>query len=74
MKAVAVNAICEIAKETVPESVLKASGNKSVTFAKEYIIPNSMEPRILKEVAGEVARVAVASKGAQIELAENYMQ
>ncbi|MEI6896307.1 MAG: malic enzyme-like NAD(P)-binding protein [Psychromonas sp.] len=73
MKVAAVNAIREIAKQPVPESVLKASGVTSLEFGKSYIIPKPMDPRLLKKVAGAVARAAVASGVAQIELADDYM-
>lgn len=74
MKVAAVNAIREIAKQPVPESVLKASGVTALTFGKGYIIPKPMDPRLLKEVAGAVARAAVATGVAQVELPENYMR
>jgi malate dehydrogenase (oxaloacetate-decarboxylating)(NADP+) len=73
MKVAAVNAIRDIAKQPVPEEVLKASGYASLTFGKNYIIPKPMDPRLLKSVAGAVARAAVATGVAQIELPENYM-
>ncbi|MBT4882539.1 MAG: malate dehydrogenase, partial [Glaciecola sp.] len=52
MKVAAVHAIREIAKEPVPDSVLKASGASSLEFGKGYIIPKPMDPRLLKKVAG----------------------
>ncbi|WP_022942120.1 malic enzyme-like NAD(P)-binding protein [Psychromonas hadalis] len=73
MKVAAVNAIREIAKEPVPEAVLKASGVTSLTFGKGYIIPKPMDPRLLKKVAGAVARAAVATGVAQVELPDDYM-
>jgi len=73
MKVAAVNAIRAIAKLPVPEEVLKASGSTALEFGKGYIIPKPMDPRLLKEVAGAVARAAVASGVAQIELADDYM-
>tara|TARA_R110001583_G_scaffold6618_7_gene33631 strand:+ start:6037 stop:7278 length:1242 start_codon:yes stop_codon:yes gene_type:complete len=73
MKVAAVHAIREIAKQPVPDSVLKASGATSLEFGKNYIIPKPMDPRLLKKVAGAVARAAVATGVAQIELPENYM-
>ena len=73
MKVAAVNAIRQIAKEPVPESVLKASGATSLEFGKGYIIPKPMDPRLLKKVAGAVARAAVRTGVAQIDLPDNYM-
>ncbi|WP_245542711.1 malic enzyme-like NAD(P)-binding protein [Psychromonas ossibalaenae] len=72
MKVAAVHAIREIAKLPVPESVLKASGAESLIFGKGYIIPKPMDPRLLKHVAGAVARAAVATGAAQIDLPDNY--
>jgi malate dehydrogenase (oxaloacetate-decarboxylating)(NADP+) len=73
MKVAAVHAIREIAQQPVPESVLKASGAVSLEFGKNYIIPKPMDPRLLKKVAGAVARAAVATGVAQIDLPEDYM-
>ncbi|WP_372768702.1 malic enzyme-like NAD(P)-binding protein [Pseudoalteromonas sp.] len=73
MKIAAVNAIREIAKEPVPEEVLAASGESSLEFGKDYIIPKPMDPRLLPRVARAVAEAAIASGVAQIEMPENYM-
>ena len=73
MKVAAVNAIRDIAKQPVPQEVLTASGSSELTFGKNYIIPKPMDPRLLKSVAGAVARAAVETGVAQIELPDNYM-
>ncbi|MDP5029868.1 MAG: malate dehydrogenase [Paraglaciecola sp.] len=73
MKIAAVEAIRSIAKETVPEAVLKASNVTSLSFGKEYIIPKPMDPRLLKRVAKAVALAAVESGVARIALPANYM-
>lgn len=73
MKIAAVHAIRELAKETVPEDVLIASGDKSLTFGKDYIIPKPMDPRLCARVAIAVAKAAVDSGVAALELPENYM-
>lgn len=73
MKIAAVNAIKELAKESVPEEVLKASGAESLTFGPEYIIPKPMDKRLKKRVSYAVAKAAVDSGVAQVELPENYM-
>ena len=74
MKIAAVNAIREIAKEPVPQEVLSASGESSLEFGKDYIIPKPMDPRLLPRVARAVAEAAVASGVAPIEMPENYMR
>lgn len=73
MKVAAVKAISQIAREEVPESVLKASGYKELNFGRDYIIPKPMDPRLLKRVAYAVAKAAVDSGVAQVEMPENYM-
>jgi len=74
MKVAAVHAIRNIAKEEVPEEVLKASGVSSLTFGKDYIIPKPMDPRLCARVATAVAQAAVDSGVAALELPENYMK
>ena len=41
MKLAAVKAIAELAKETIPEEVIEAYGEKSISFGKDQIIPVS---------------------------------
>ncbi len=73
MKVAAVHAIRELAKQEVPESVLKASGEKALSFGKGYIIPRPMDPRLCKNVALAVAKAAVDSGVAALPLPDNYM-
>ena len=72
MKIAAVHAIRELAKEPVPEEVLVASGEKSLTFGKGYIIPKPMDSRLCARVARAVAKAAVETGVAKIEMPENY--
>ncbi|WP_353497699.1 malic enzyme-like NAD(P)-binding protein [Vibrio chaetopteri] len=73
MKLAAVDAIRELAKEPVPQEVLDAAGVESLTFGKDYIIPKPMDPRLLPRVAKAVAKAAVESGVARIELPDSYM-
>ncbi|EGQ9055078.1 malic enzyme-like NAD(P)-binding protein [Vibrio parahaemolyticus] len=73
MKLAAVDAIRALAKESVPESVLKAAGVEKLEFGSDYIIPKPMDPRLLPRVAKAVAQAAVDSGVARIEMPENYM-
>lgn len=73
MKLAAVDAIRALAKEPVPESVLKAAGAEKLEFGSDYIIPKPMDPRLLPRVAKAVAQAAVDSGVARIEMPENYM-
>ncbi|MEF1164572.1 malic enzyme-like NAD(P)-binding protein, partial [Vibrio parahaemolyticus] len=50
MKLAAVDAIRALAKEPVPESVLKAAGVEKLEFGSDYIIPKPMDPRLLPRV------------------------
>lgn len=72
MKVACVHAIREIAKEEVPAEVLAASGDVELNFGKNYIIPKPMDPRLCHRVAKAVARAAVDSGVAGLELPEKY--
>ncbi|NOH84495.1 malate dehydrogenase [Vibrio sp. 03-59-1] len=74
MKLAAVEAIRQLAKESVPAEVLKAAGVDALEFGVDYIIPKPMDPRLLPRVAKAVAVAAVESGVARIEMPENYMQ
>jgi malate dehydrogenase (oxaloacetate-decarboxylating)(NADP+) len=73
MKVAAVEAIRQLAKEEVPDSVLEASGESSLTFGSDYIIPKPMDPRLCQRVARAVAEAAVRSGAAKIDMPKNYM-
>ncbi|MEW6990682.1 malic enzyme-like NAD(P)-binding protein [Colwelliaceae bacterium 6441] len=73
MKVACVNAIRELAKEPVPQDVLDASDEASLTFGKNYIIPKPMDPRLCARVAKAVAKAAVDSGVAALELPQGYM-
>jgi malate dehydrogenase (oxaloacetate-decarboxylating)(NADP+) len=59
MKMAAIKALAELAKEKVPEMVLKAYGGEKFAFSKEYIIPKPFDPRVLWYVAPAVAKAAI---------------
>jgi malate dehydrogenase (oxaloacetate-decarboxylating)(NADP+) len=61
MKIAAVNAIAELAKLPVPESVNLAYNIKNLKFGREYIIPKPMDQRLIIEVSIAVAKAAIAS-------------
>ncbi len=73
MKLAAVEAIRSLAKEEVPETVLKAARVDKLSFGSEYILPKPMDSRLLPRVARAVALAAVASGVARIEMPEDYM-
>lgn len=59
MKIAAVQALANLAKEDVPDSVIRAYGDKPIMFGKEYIIPKPFDPRVLTWEALAVAKAAV---------------
>jgi len=72
MKVAAVHAIRSLAKEPVPTSVLKASGESSLSFSRNYIIPRPMDPRLCHNVAKAVAQAAVDSGVAALPMPAHY--
>jgi malate dehydrogenase (oxaloacetate-decarboxylating)(NADP+) len=75
MKVAAAYALAELAKQDVPDSVLRAYGLESLKFGDEYIIPKPLDPRVLLWEAPAVARAAMETGVArkQIDL-EEYRQ
>ena len=61
MKLAASKALAALAKESVPDSVLKAYNVKKLNFGKEYIIPKPVDPRLISCVAPAVAKAAMDS-------------
>ena len=61
MKLAAVNAIASLAKETIPEEVIEAYGEKNISFGREQFIPKPLDPRLIYYVAPAVARAAMES-------------
>ncbi|MAR67795.1 MAG: NADP-dependent malic enzyme [Crocinitomicaceae bacterium] len=74
MKLAAVKAIANLAKETVPEEVNEAYGERNIAFGRDQIIPKPLDPRLISEVAPAVAKAAMESGIAQkpIENWEEY--
>ncbi len=61
MKLAAVKAIAALAKETIPEEVLEAYGEKNISFGRDQIIPKPLDPRLIYHVAPAVAKAAMDS-------------
>ncbi|GAB3027098.1 malic enzyme-like NAD(P)-binding protein [Bowmanella dokdonensis] len=75
MKVAAVDAIRNIAREPVPDTVLRAADVKELNFGREYIIPKPMDPRLCQRVARAVAQAAIDSGVAALEeLPPGYME
>jgi malate dehydrogenase (oxaloacetate-decarboxylating)(NADP+) len=61
MKLAAVRAIANLAKEPVPDSVMKAYNETNLEFSRTYIIPKPIDPRLIETVSPAVARAAMES-------------
>jgi len=70
MKLAAVRALAELAREDVPDHVLKAYGLDSLRFGREYLIPKPFDHRVLLRVAPAVARAAAKSGVARKPIAD----
>ncbi len=68
MKIAAVHALANLAKEDVPDSVIKAYGGEPFSFGRDYIIPKPFDPRVLTREALAVAKAAVESGVARIKI------
>ena len=68
MKLAVTHALARLAKEPVPQEVLKTYGLKSLSFGREYLIPKPSDPRLLAVVATAVARAAIESGVARREI------
>jgi len=65
MKLAATKALARLAREDVPDSVLKAYGLDELRFGREYLIPKPFDYRVLLEVAPAVAQAAEESGAAK---------
>jgi malate dehydrogenase (oxaloacetate-decarboxylating)(NADP+) len=70
MKLAASKALASLAKEPVPDSVLKAYNLEKLTFGKEYIIPKPVDPRLISRVAPAVAKAAMDSGVAKYPISD----
>ena len=61
MKLAAVRAISSLAKETIPEEVIEAYGEKNIFFGRDQFIPKPLDPRLIYYVAPAVAKAAMKS-------------
>lgn len=61
MKLAAVQALANLAKETVPEMVNKAYGDSAIQFGRDYLIPKPLDPRLITTISPAVAKAAIES-------------
>ncbi|MBI4762531.1 MAG: NADP-dependent malic enzyme [Chloroflexota bacterium] len=59
MKFAASQALAALAKEDVPDSVIRAYGGAPIKFGRDYIIPKPLDPRVLLWEAPAVAEMAM---------------
>jgi malate dehydrogenase (oxaloacetate-decarboxylating)(NADP+) len=72
MQVAAVHALCALAREPVPQEVLKAYNLKHLEFGPEYIIPKPLDPRLIDRLPPAIAHAAVASGVARQKYPEHY--
>ena len=68
MEIAATKALAALAKEDVPDAVAKAYNVESFKFGPDYIIPKPMDPRVLIWEATAVAKAAMDSGVARIQI------
>ena len=70
MKMAASHALATLAKEDVPDSVIKAYGGEKIKFGRNYIIPKALDPRVLLWEAPAVAKAAMETGVARKPIAD----
>jgi len=65
MKIAAVKALAELARQPVPDEVIKAYGGREMKFGKHYIIPTPFDSRLIHTIPVAVAKAAVETKVAR---------
>jgi malate dehydrogenase (oxaloacetate-decarboxylating)(NADP+) len=68
MKVAAANAIAKLAREDVPDEVVAAMGGDRPRYGRDYIIPSTFDPRLISEIPAAVAKAAMDSGVARIDI------
>ncbi|MFB6281410.1 MAG: NADP-dependent malic enzyme [Haloferacaceae archaeon] len=68
MKLAAARALADLARQDVPDAVVKAYGDQPLQYGPEYILPKPLDPRVMFEVAPAVAEAAMESGAARREV------
>jgi malate dehydrogenase (oxaloacetate-decarboxylating)(NADP+) len=63
-----VRALAELAREDVPDAVIRAYGGQPIQFGPEYIIPKPFDARVLLKVVPAVAQAAMDSGVSRVQL------
>jgi len=61
MKHAAVHALAALAKEPVPDMVVKAYGTDKIRFGRDYLIPKPLDTRLITTISPAVAKAAIDS-------------
>ncbi len=70
MKLAACHALAKLAREEVPDTVSASYGGQKFKFGREYLIPKPFDTRVLMRVAPAVARAAMDTKVARIDITD----
>ena len=68
MMLAATQALAELARQDVPEAVVSAYEGEAISYGRKYLIPKPFDGRVLFHVAPAVAKAAMDSGAARIEL------
>ena len=68
MKMAAVRALAALARQPVPEVVLRAYHHQRLSFSKDYFVPKALDPRLITTIAPAVAKAAMESGVARKEI------
>jgi malate dehydrogenase (oxaloacetate-decarboxylating)(NADP+) len=68
MEIAATRALAALAREDVPDAVLRAYGLKRLSFGPEYIIPKPFDPRVLIWESSAVAEAAMQTGVARVKV------
>ena len=68
MKKAAAMALAALAKEEVPDDVKRAYGNENFIFGRNYLIPKPFDKRVLTRVSPAVAKAAMDSGVARVQI------
>lgn len=72
MLVAAVHALAALARETVPQEVLRAYRLETLEFGRESIIPKPLDPRLIDRIPPAVAKAAVESGIARMPYPDFY--
>ncbi len=68
MKVACAEALAELARQDVPDAVVKAYGDDPIQYGPDYIIPKPVDPRVLFRVAPSIAEAAIESGAARTKI------